>query len=260
MEIVALDPTLEKAFWDHVFQDIFEYYFFILDWKFERGETKILLALKDEKIDGMILIYGKRIVQLRGSVEAAEALIDQLDLEKVSITAPEEHKYTILRRYKALKIREIIRMTLQRGEERPRIKHSIVRLASSDAEEVTDLLRKTSPDWWGDITTDKITTGMKRGDWWIGIKRNSKPVSVGKTFLRQTEFGSNISVVATHEVYRNRGYATSIVSTLVREILRRSDYALIHVESNNLPAIHVYRKVGFKPYKTYLVIIGELKD
>jgi len=258
MKVVALNSKLEEAFQRHIFGDLFEYYFFIRDWKLEKDKTRILLALKNEKIDGMILVYKQRIVQLRGSLEAAEALLDRLGLEKGSVTAPKEHRHIILRRYKPLRIREIIRMTLHKGEERLFIRHSIERLEPPDAEEIVNLLRDISPDLWGDIAAEEITASMKIGTLWIGIKHNGKIVSVGSTFL--TEFGSNIGIVATHEANRNRGYATSIVSTLVKEILRRSKYALIHVESNNAPALHVYSKVGFKPYRTYLVIEGELKN
>jgi len=258
MKVIPLNSKLEEAFHDHVFGDLFEYYFFIRDWKLEKDKTRVLLALKNEKINGMILVYKQRIVQLRGSLEAAEALLDRLGLEKVSITAPKEHRRIILRRYKPLRMREIIRMTLRKGEERLFIRHSIERLGPPDAEEIVDLLRKTLPDWWGGIAAGEITASMRRGALWIGIKQNGKIVSVGSAFI--TGFGSNIGIVATYEANRNRGYATSIVSTLVKEILQRSKCALIHVESNNAPALHVYSKVGFKPYRTYLEIEGELKN
>ena len=87
---------------------------------------------------------------------------------------------------------------------------------------------------------------------WFGIKLEGKLVSVGNT--RFVDFASNISMVATDERYRSRGYATSIVSALVQEILKRSPIALIHVIADNAPAVRAYSKVGFKPYKTYISI------
>jgi len=45
MEILPLDSRLEDVFWNHVYQDVPHHHFFILDWKFEKNSTKILLAL-----------------------------------------------------------------------------------------------------------------------------------------------------------------------------------------------------------------------
>ena len=241
-------------FWDHVSQDIFEYFFFVFDWKFRRDLTKILLALKDSRIEGMMLIYKQSAVHLRGSLEAAETLINQLDLEKATILAPKEHEPPVLTRYKPLGIHEMILMTLQREGERLYIKHPVIRLTPTDAEEIADLLRLALPEWWGETTAEGVIASMKEM-LWLGIRDGGNLVSVGNTCL--TEFGSNIGRVATHEAHRGRGYATSIVSALVREILRSSERALIHVLSDNLPALRVYTKVGFKPYRTYLFIRGE---
>jgi len=109
-------------------------------------------------------------------------------------------------------------------------------------------MRQTDPEWWGETAAQRLVEGMKDRIW-LGIKINGKLVSIGNT--RLTDWGSNIGVIATHEAYRNRGYATSIVSALVKEILQKSNLALIHVLSNNLPAIRAYEKVGFKPYRSY---------
>jgi len=90
---------------------------------------------------------------------------------------------------------------------------------------------------------------------WLGIKVNGKLVSIGGG--RLDDWGSCIHTVATLEGYRNRGYATSIVSALVEQMLKRSKLALIYVETKNLPAVRTYTKAGFEPYKKYTVIRAE---
>jgi predicted GNAT family acetyltransferase len=120
----------------------------------------------------------------------------------------------------------------------------------AEAEEIASIMRHTDPEWWDETTTQRIAEGMNER-LWLGIKVNGKLVSIGNT--RLTDWGSNIGVIATHEGYRNRGYATSIVSALVKEILQKSNLALIHVLSGNLPAIRAYKKVGFKPYRSYFL-------
>jgi len=255
MKIVSLEPVFEPIFWEHVNQDLPYYYFFAFDWKYNKNETKILLALEGDSIDGMMLVYRQNIVQLRGSQEAAKALLERLDLEKVEMQALEQHKPYILERYEPIVAHEMMLMLLHRGEERLRIKHPIVRLDASEAEQIAIIMRKADPEFWGTTTSQNIIDGMNRGANWLGSKVDSELVSIGNT--RLTEWGGVIGVVATHEAHRNKGYATSVVSELVRRILEKQPIAMIYVLSDDPPAIRVYEKVGFKRYKTYFFMRGE---
>jgi len=252
MKVLPLDSRLEPLFWKHVYQDIPHHYFFLLDMNRDRASTKVLLALNQKnRIDGMMMIYRQRIVQLRGSVEAARTLLAKLDIEKVEIQGLEEHRALILDKFKKARATfEIILMTLRRGEETPQIKHPVVRLSTADAEDIAALMRHGDPEWWGETTSAQIAERM-RERLWLGIKIDEQLVSVGGATL--DTWGSNIGTVVTHEKHRNKGYATSIVSALVEQMQQKSNLALIHVESNNPPAIRAYTKVGFKPYRKYFV-------
>lgn len=44
---------------------------------------------------------------------------------------------------------------------------------------------------------------------------------------------------------------------LIEEIFKRSDKALIHVFADNHPAMNTYRKVGFRPFNSYVLIKGQ---
>lgn len=146
-------------------------------------------------------------------------------------------------------------MTLRKGEEKLQIKHPIVKLDFSHAEKIATLMKDANPENWGTVTSQQIIEGITTGENWMGIKVNNEVISVGSA--RITEFGGLIGVVATHEAHRNRGYATSIVSELVRLILEKLSTALIFVLSDNLPAVKAYSKVGFKPYRKYFFMKGE---
>lgn len=252
MNVLPLDPRLEPLFWKHVYQDIPHHYFFILDMKRDRASTKILLALDQEsRIAGMMMIYRQNIVQLRGSVEAARTLLAKLDVEKVEIQGLEEHRTLILEKFKKTKTtHDLILMTLRKEEETPQIKHPIIKLSTADAQDIAALMRQGDPEWWGETTARQIAERMKER-LWLGIKVDGQLVSIGGATL--DDWGSNIATVVTQEKHRGKGYATSIVSALVEQILQKSNLALIHVERNNPPAIRVYTKVGFKPYKKYFV-------
>lgn len=255
MKIVYLEPTLEPVFWEHVSQNIPHYYFFAFDWKHNRDATKILLALEGNRIDGMMLVYNQSIVQLRGTCEAVEALLEGLDLEKVELQALEQHKPCILEKYKPTWSHELMLMMLSKGEERIQMKHLPVKLDASYAEQIATIMKRADPEYWGEQADRQIVESMNQGANWLGMKINGELVSVGSA--RLTEWTGLIGVVATHEDHRNRCYATSIVSELVRQILEKLSLAMIYVLSDNPPAIQVYKKVGFKPYKVYFFMRGE---
>ena len=261
MEVVSLNTDFEPVFWQNVNQDILHNFFFAFDWKFNRGKTKIFLALKQKRIDGMMLIYGQSIVQLRGNHEAARILLEHLDLEKVDLQAPKEHKQCVLEKYEPTWSHDLMLMVLHKGEEKLQTTHPIVKLDASDADQIAAIMRKADPEFWNEITADQIIEG-KNGVKCFGIKVNGELVSVGRTRLTKgIDHGvGHIVTVATHEAHRNKGYATSIVSHSVRLIMDKMPVAVIYVLSDNPSAIKVYTKVGFEPYKTYFFVRGIRRD
>jgi len=148
MKILSLDSQLESLFWEYVYEDIPDYYFFIADMKNDKDNTKITLALnKRNHIDGMMLVYRDQIVQLRGSAEAVKALFAQQNLEKIELQIPEKYgRFLTPTGYEVKKTMELFLMTLQRGKETLRIKHDFVKLSTTDAEDIVTLMRVSDPD------------------------------------------------------------------------------------------------------------------
>lgn len=251
MKIVSVADGYEQMFWDYVNRDPLDYYFFVLDWTQRKEQTKIFLAVERNEVLGLLLVYADYIVQFRGSREAVQNLLGRVSLEKVELQAPLDCEDIICQKYKPRVKQNIMLMRLNRGEEQIRLTETLVRLNVQDAEEAAALMRRCDPEWWGEITAEQLKQRWP-SVFWLGVKKDGKLVSVGNT--RFVDFASNIGVVATDENYRNRGYATSIVSALVQEIFKISPIAIIHVIADNTPAVRAYSKVGFKPYRTYLSI------
>ena len=63
-----------------------------------------------------------------------------------------------------------------------------------------------------------------------------------------------LRVAALNVDYSDRGYATSILSALLKMLFKSSETAIIYVLSDNATAMHLYSKVGFKPYKRYFYV------
>jgi len=252
VETVSVADGYEQIFWNHVNRDPIDYYFFILDWTQRREQTKIFLAVEGKKVLGSLLVFADYIVQFRGSREAVQMLLDHANLEKVELQASVDCEDIICQKYKPRVRQEMVLMRLNRGEEHVCLTETPIRLNVEDAEETAALMRRCDPEWWGETEAEQLKQKWENV-FWLGIKEEGKLVSVGNTRF-DVDFASNIGVVATDEHYRSRGYATSIVSALVEEILKRCPIALIHVIADNVPAVRAYSKVGFKPYKTYLSI------
>jgi len=254
LKVVSVDEGYEEAFWNHVNLDPLDYFFFILDLKQHPENTKILLVTEGERIQGLMLVYADLIVQLRGKREAVEKLLNYINLEKIELQAPLNCEDLVTRKYDPQIRHELVLMTLREGDEKLQVKEKPVRLGPEDALEVANLMKEADPEWWGEVAPEDRKQSLEE-TFWVGLKHHGRIVSVGNT--RFNDFGSNIGVIATDERYRNMGYATSIVSALVEEILKRSSTALIHVLSENATAIRVYSKVGFKPFKRYLLMRAE---
>jgi RimJ/RimL family protein N-acetyltransferase len=254
LRIVSVEDGFEDVFWEHVNRDPFDYFFFILDLKERREQTTVLLAMEGKKIHGLALMFADHIVQFRGNRKAVEKLLEHVNLEKVELQAPLDCEDIIARKYRPNVRHELVLMSLKRGEEKVQISHRPVRLGPEDARRVAAIMRKADPEWWGDVKAKDRRESLEKV-YWLGIKEGGKLAAIGSA--RFVDFGSNIGIIATDKRYRNRGYATSIVSALVREILKTSPVALIHVVSDNGPAVRAYSKVGYKPHRRYLFIRGE---
>ncbi len=253
MKILALSNAWEKNYWQHVNnQDPYDYFFFIVDQKFYPNQTKIFLAVNDaEKICGLMLVFKGSLVQLRGNRQAVKLLLETLTLKTVEVAAPENCRDLISKKY-TLPIEEgtMVLMLLKKGKEKLEITEQPERLGPECAEEIAELLRQADPRIWGAVTAKDLST-MFEQTVWLGIRKDGKLASLGISSI--PDHGSHIMWVATHKDYRNKGYATSIVSSLV-EILLKKGYVIIFTLSNNLPAIRTYTRIGFKPHRSYTYI------
>lgn len=251
MKVVSIADGYEQAFWDYVNRDRLDYYFFIMDWNQRVEKTEILLALDNDRIEGALLLYDNYIAQVRGNRNAVKALLEHVHLEKMELQAPLNCEDLVYERFEPRIRQSMVLMSMNKGEEQVQITTPLFKLGVDDAEEIADLLRKCDPLWWGEVKAETVRKSLETA-YSLGVRQDNRVVSVG--YIRSFDFATNISIVATDERYRNRGYATSIVSALVQEIFKHSPIALIHVIADNAPAVRAYSKVGFKPYKTYLSI------
>jgi ribosomal protein S18 acetylase RimI-like enzyme len=253
LRIIPLSAEWESHFWKYVNQDPLDYYFFIFDWKYKKAQSQIFLAIGElDEISGLMLVYNKHIIQIRGNPKSTKLLLDSLKEKTIELSAPLDCKGIILQKFPSPKLlQEITLMQLQKGVENIQITEKPQNLDFKDAEVIAALMRISNPDYWADFTSETLEAIFSETIW-VGIKDKQTLASIG--VATSIEGVSHIMFIATDKKYQNKGYATSIVSTLVMQFLKKYPTAIIHVMSNNKPAIKVYSKVGFSSYQSYLFL------
>jgi len=79
------------------------------------------------------------------------------------------------------------------------------------------------------------------------LSLNDHLVSAAYTLI-ELEKVAVIGEVLTKEEFRNRGFATSVVSMLTEDLIKRGKVASLYVREDNSHAIRVYMKIGFVEY------------
>lgn len=78
----------------------------------------------------------------------------------------------------------------------------------------------------------------------FGLRSGNRLVAVAVAFLLNSSFGM-VGSVFTDKDHRGRGYATSVTSAATGRVLLEAERCLLYVRTGNLPAVHIYRKLGY---------------
>ena len=128
----------------------------------------------------------------------------------------------------------------------PPVEHGFEELNISQIDEMLVLVDLTKP---GPFFKRTPALGS-----YIGIRESGQLVAMAGERLKP--YGhTEISAVCTHPDYRGRGYASSLVSILIQRIRRRKEIPFLHVRTENISAMRVYDKLGFKTRRVINITI-----
>jgi predicted GNAT family acetyltransferase len=128
----------------------------------------------------------------------------------------------------------------------PLAEHSFEELTISNVDEMLALIELTKP---GPFFKKTPELGS-----YLGIREAGRLVAMAGERLKPHGY-TEISAVCTHPDYRGRGYAGSLVSVLIQRITRRKEIPFLHVRTENVDAIRVYEKLGFKTRRAINITI-----
>jgi ribosomal protein S18 acetylase RimI-like enzyme len=121
-------------------------------------------------------------------------------------------------------------------------------LGMPDVKEMMELVDLTKPG-------SPFFPGMFQLGKYIGVKEDGKLVAMAGERVKLDGY-TEVALVCTHPDYRRKGYAASLSGILIKEIIERGEKPFLHVMTQNVPAIRLYEKLGFKtrieyPISTY---------
>jgi len=219
----------------------------IWDLRHLRYRTKFFLCMDGVKLKGLLLDYfspaGVHFIWLWGEEKVVEKLLELPLPDKMIFHVFPELEDVIRRKFSITAKYPIDFMLLRKGEERLYLKHEVRPLNLEDSYSFASL-RKEKPSE-ADLEEAKNFIKEQR---FYGIFVDSKLVSVASIQVSLPEIWI-LGGFYTKPGYRNKGYATSLASYLVKEALTKTNHVGIHVRADNYPAKRVYEKVGFKLYK-----------
>lgn len=126
----------------------------------------------------------------------------------------------------------------------------IVELGPQDSAEMVALAALTKPGPFGARTHELGT--------YLGIRQGGKLISMAGERLQVPGY-TEVSAVCTHPDHLGQGYAGILMTELMKRIRSRGETPFLHVREDNVRAVGLYEKLGFRNRVTvhYVVLRKE---
>ena len=109
-------------------------------------------------------------------------------------------------------------------------------------------LSRTGPLLWLSSWLSGISLRMMRGFVWFEQGRLVGNVSVSPSRMDRSTIIANVAV---HPDYRRQGIARRLMVAALEQVAQRGDAAVLQVEADNVPALALYRDLGFRVERTF---------
>ena len=195
------------------------------------GSIKALVTIERE---------GRGISIWAGDARFVVPILEKWGPSEGALSLGLKHLHAVLEIYKPIRVfDEIFTMFVDKEHFRFAPKHKAERLTSKE------LPKPWTKDFKG------IAYGIRVGD---------KVVSVGSVSNLVEGIGFCGAAIGTDPEYQNKGFANSSLSYAVLDALNIAPIVTYPVESNNIPAIRVLEKLGFRFYSSFLYTEVQKKE
>jgi predicted GNAT family acetyltransferase len=113
----------------------------------------------------------------------------------------------------------------------------IIELGAADVPGMMELTALTKPGPFNKRTHELGT--------YLGIRRNGKLVAMAGERLKIPAY-TEVSAICTHPEHTGHGYARILTTEVIRRIRSRGETPFLHVRQDNVRAIELYERLGFR--------------
>ena len=127
------------------------------------------------------------------------------------------------------------------------VPHSILELAAADSAEMVALAALTKPGPFGPRTHELGN--------FFGSRVEGKLVAMAGERMKVPGH-TELSAVCTHPQHIGHGYAAALMTRVMQGIVKRGEVPFLHVRGDNVRAIELYKRLGFRERKSgYFVVL-----
>ena len=246
LKIEIVDESNSEFFVDQIRSDVIKHIFAFYDIQFDPDHTEIHAAFENDDLIGYLLLYTATDVPsviLEGEPRVAERLIQKAPKNNFIVHTSPDLLNAVKGRFPNAK--NYLENWMMVGKDTANLLTSkLVRRLSTEEDAVAFaklvLNRK-----------DRPKRNLKKYLDWIakmpiyGVFVENELVSYAGSFIQLPQIWM-IGGVYTAPDHRNKGYASLATSAVTKEALKKAEKAALFVRSDNLPAISVYERIGYR--------------
>jgi GNAT superfamily N-acetyltransferase len=250
-KITSLNEGNEQEFLFSLKKDKLLHIFTFYDLKNARDKTEIWIASK-KKGSGYLIQFDKKIIHTHGNSECLPQLLKKIDVHEAKFAIEPQHFTQVEKLYAPTKasdaaslgnITTYLIMSVRTLDFHPSITPHVTKVNANDLD---DIFRDLGEEY-GEKVHQAQSSGVAFG---VHAEKHWVSVAVVPEIIEEVGF---IRGVYTTPAFRGKGFSTSTVSALVKELLKSRVEPGLWVAEDNAPARRVYEKIGFKASRNTLL-------
>lgn len=246
IEVKKIGRTNRAQTIDSLKSDVVRHVFAFYDIQFDPIHTIMHAAFQDGKLSGYVLTYTRTEVPsviLECPTDVATMLLEKVPTNNFIMHTSPHLLEAVQEKFPKEKHYVESWMMVKKGEAEYFRPHCVRKLeGKDDASRLVSLLSSRN---------DRPKRMLKKYAEWIsmmplyGVILDDELVSYAGSFIQLPQVWM-IGGVYTATEHRNKGYATSATSAVTEEALKNADAAALFARSDNLAAIKVYERIGYR--------------